>query len=401
MKICVIQHTDLMGGSLSGAIEVIEMLKSCRPNATVDVYIFNQTGNALKVAEENKYNLVGKNLRPITFDYFNGCNSLFRILLKYCVRFSEYINWSTFFKENRYDIVLLNSSVLWPLQKPIREAGSQCYIYVRETIKGNKSGLINRLIRSKLTSAYGLFFLTRYDMKTWNTSCGNQVVVSEVVSLPDEDAVLRGNEIREALGLKKDDFLVLYLGGMQPIKGADIAIKALNVLVKSNEAKGKIKLIFLGDDGMEKHTIIKNIKYRKLYAFQRKMHTYINKNNLQNEIFFCGCQKKIYDWFAASDLGVFPVTKVHQARPLYEAGMMHRTIVVPNFDNYLDNYKDGINGLTFNAGDPEDLAKKILFLYKDKKLLRKLSENNHEMSYRGHTREIVRKVIDVVMPNSN
>lgn len=401
MKICVIQHTDLIGGSLSGAIEVIEMLKSCRPNATVDVYIFNQTGNALKVAEENKYNLVGKNLRPITFDYFNGCNSLFRTLLKYCVRFSEYSNWSTFFKENRYDIVLLNSSVLWPLQKPIREAGSQCYIYVRETIKGNKSGLINRLIRSKLTSAYGLFFLTSYDMKTWNTSCGNQVVVSEVVSLPDENAVLRGNEIREALGLKKDDFLVLYLGGMQPIKGADIAIKALNVLVKSNEAKGKIKLIFLGDDGMEKHTIIKNIKYRKLYAFQRKIHTYINKNNLQNEIFFCGYQKKIYDWFAASDLGVFPVTKVHQARPLYEAGMMHRTILVPNFDNYSDNYKDGINGLMFNAGDPEDLAKKILFLYNDKKLLRRLSENNHEMSYRGHTREIVRKVIDVVIPNSN
>ncbi len=387
MKVLLVQHTDVLGGSLQGALQLTKTLNKCLDEIDLEVYINNIVGNAIPFAKENKIRLAAIESGVPTFDYFNGCNSSIRIFIKYLFTFYSIIKWKKFLQREKYDFVILNTSVLWPLCHVAQNAGAKCICYIRETVKGDNNSIINRIIRSKLSKCDALFYLSKYDSQTWDIDNRQIYIVPESVDdLTHKNGITRSS-IRKKLGLKEDDFYILYIGGMQRLKGPDIIIQALNTISESHPDIKNLKLIFLGYSDNTDNKFIDRIKYYKQIKYIGLIKKMIENSISKNKIIKINYQTNIYDWMIASDLLVFPATKVHQARPLYEAGMVHRTAILPDFENYYENLINNYNGFVFIPGDYRDLSKKILYLYNHPQVLLDLSENNFSMTMKKHTQE--------------
>lgn len=395
MKFLIVQHTNMIGGSLNAAKELVETLQSIKKNIEVEIYINNSLKNKTPIEKKNNNKTVMDKYGVPTFDYFNGCNSIIRVFIKYLFNKRNYKYWKHFFKNNKYNIVILNTSVLWPLRKIIQHSGAKCFCYVRETVKGNNESIMNKIIRNELSKCDKVFFLTKYDMSTWDLKAYKQYVIPETVKLPD--ATLKTKKaLRKELGLVDEKFYVIYLGGMQRLKGADIIISTME-LIASSKYCNKIKLLFLGDSGDEPFSLKKKIIYHDQIRFQKKWNKRIKKNNIESLIQKVGYQSNVYEWIMASDVVVFPVREVHQARPMYEAGVLKHTIIVPEFENYKEDLINEYNGLTFKPGDPKDLAKKIVDLYENNNMLRNLAERNYEMACKNHVQEVIQKKLEEIV----
>ena len=176
------------------------------------------------------------------------------------------------------------------------------------------------------------------------------------------------------------------------IKGAETIVKAMKI-IKEKGYGGKVCLLLLGESGTESVSLAYKIKYFSKVRYQKKINDYIEKNALNDVIIKCGYQRNIYEWLSASDIVVFPVDSVHQARPIYEAGAVKRSIILPNFPNYEDNLIDGYNGVTFEKGNAESLSNKIIEMYNNKTFLQQLGKHNYQMTKMNHSRDKISEIL--------
>lgn len=392
MKILVIQHTDMIGGSLNGAIELVRSLYELNRNDQIDFYVQSTYKGREEIYQNYGIRVLDNDLKVTTFDYFNGGNGLARTLLKYCMTYKYKKEWKLFLNREKYDLVILNTSVLWPLCNAINKSGAKCICYIRETVKGSVNSFINRQIRNKLSKCTKLFFLTEFDRRKWDVhlSKEKQFVLPECVNLPN--TLYNKKSEREKLSLDNDTFYVLFMGGMQKIKGAEIIVKAMKI-IKDKGYSGKVCLLILGESGTEILNFVYKFKYFSKVLYQKKVNDYIKKHTLNDVIIKCGYQRNIYEWLAASDVVVFPVTSVHQARPIYEAGAVERSIILPDFPNYEDNLINGFNGVTFEKGNAESLSNRIIEMYNNKAFLEQLGKNNYQMTKIKHSRNNITEIL--------
>lgn len=382
-KVLFVQHTDIMGGSLKGGLDMIRILRDA---SELTVFVPNAKEVRLAFPEVSKVHFVSEELgTPPTFDYFNGCNSVFRLLLKYILLLVKNgSRWKSYFATHQQDCVVLNTSVLWPLRKVIQNTGAECYCYVRETLKGSKNSLLNKMIRKELSKCDKAFFLSEYDKDSWDLSCACQCIIPEIVCDPNiEDIPMDG--VEAASGFR---FLILYMGGIQKLKGADLLIEALYQL--RERGIQDIGVICLGNTGLEPFSLKKKSLYREQYRYCAYCNNMIKHYKLSEAFRRIGYRKDVYRWLNKCDLVAFPVREVHQARPVYEAGICKKTIIVPNYENYRESVIDGYNGLCFVPGDARNLADRILELYVDRKKLNNLGENNYKMACKNHLFESIK-----------
>lgn len=392
MKILVIQHTDIIGGSLNGAIELVRSLSELNKNDQIDFYVQSTRKRREDIYINNGTKVLDNDLKVTTFDYFNGGNGLARTLLKYCMTYKYIRKWRLFLHKEKYDLVILNTSVLWPICSVVNKSGAECICYVRETVKGRVNSFINKCIRKKLSKCTKLFFLTEFDKKKWNVPLAieNQFVLPECVNIPN--TLYSKKDVREKLSLDNYFFYVLFMGGMQKIKGAETIVKAMKI-IKDKGYGDKVRLLFLGESGAETVSLAYRVKYFSKVRYQKKMNDYIKKHELNDVIMKYGYQRNIYEWLSASDIVVFPVDSVHQARPIYEAGAVERSIILPDFPNYENNLIDGYNGLTFEKGSAESLSNRIIEMYNNKSFLKQLGKHNYRMTKINHSRDNVLEIL--------
>ena len=150
---------------------------------------------------------------------------------------------------------------------------------------------------------------------------------------------LNKDEERKALDLPMNEKLILYVGGMSKLKGIDVALKMIT------EMQVEAKLIILQyAEPCEAQKGIRGIRQ----AIRRKRNedieywseNYIKDNNLNRLLILRGRTDAVEKYFAASDVIIFPSQEPHQARPIFEAGISKRPIIVSDYENtreFLDN----------------------------------------------------------------
>lgn len=392
-KILLIQHTNIIGGSLKGAIDLLECIVD--KNNEIFFYIHNPTREICAFCEKYDIKLVMCHNNVISFDYFNGCNTILRVIFKFILRLPTFFVWQDHFDTNHYDVVILNTSVLWPLRRLIQNSGAKCFCYIRETLKGKRYSFINKIICKELSLCDKVFFLTNFDFNTWNLTLSPSAscVFPEMVRRPN--TIRSKKELFSQYKIKNNGFFILYMGGMQQIKGADVIIQAM-ALINHTKYKNLIKLIFMGDSGLDNTNLLNKVRYYHKTQYQKEWNQKVVTLQLDNCIYRIGYQYDVYSWIAASDIVVFPTQNAHQARPIYEAGIMHRTIIVPKFVNYMDNLQHNYNGLMFTPGDIDDLVNKIITLYENRDLLITLSENNYKLATDNHLFDTFKEKINQI-----
>lgn len=393
MKVMIIHHSGDIGG---GTLSCFDIVRALMENGH-EVKLVLPPGNndARILADKLGFKVINSNLNPITFNYYNGGSNLLRISLKYFFVKKFGAKWKNLFEKEAPDLVMLNSSVQWPMISILNSLYIKNICFIRETMRGERNSLINRIIAARIEKSYFISFISNFDKNQWNLSSNvNQIVIPDMV---DSNIFLKEFDkfaLRKKYNLEESTFYVLYVGGMNEFKGASVIIEAMKYCKSEN-----IKLLFLGDIGTEINSLnfLNRIKNRRRIEFINEMKKYIQDNDLVNSINLIGKQTNMNDWYAISDVVVFPAIQAHQARPIYESGAFNKTIIVSDFPNYKEYINHLNNGLVFEPKNPKKLADAIKTLYSNSSLRKGLAENNYRIMKNNHSSIEVNKKINTLV----
>lgn len=189
-------------------------------------------------------------------------------------------------------------------------------------------------------------------------------VVANYVDLDYLREYSRGSGNSSAYG---DKFVLTYIGGVGPDRGVDVAIRAMAKLCK--DAPDAL-LVVVGD--VSKETAQFGVHLRNL----------IKELGVEDSVELAGWQAfdKVPGYVAASSVGIVP----HQRNPhrdntipnkLFDYMGLSKPVIVSDCPPLKRIVTDADAGFVFRADSPEELAERILRLYKDPELARRYGAN--------------------------
>ena len=166
-------------------------------------------------------------------------------------------------------------------------------------------------------------------------------------------------------------FVIGFVGGLSRIKGCDVLIRAIPFL------RGEIKnlRVVIAGDGPARHDL----------------EDLAEKLGVRELIDFLGFVEKPGTVYIDLDLMVIPSRSEEGPICLYEAWLMGLPVVASNARVLDERIKDGETGIFFESENFEDLAEKILWLYKNKELAAKVKK--------GGSREVARHSVALYLEN--
>lgn len=252
------------------------------------------------------------------------------------------------------DIVAVNSMCLFWIGNIAQECNKKTICFHRETYRHGLLGVRTTYMKTRISRDFNVVaFLSYYDMKQTPRGKAKFFRVTDKVEVEKYNS-LEKEQCREKEGLPKEAKLILYTGGMAQLKGPVVLVKAMNSMKTPN-----IKLIFLQYESRKPEGIAQIIKYwAKVLTgknLPHKIEKYIEKHNLKDKILFKPSTDHVETYFVACDAVVFPCRDAHQARPIYEAGIAQKPIIITDFPNYRE-FVDEASGWLFPKDDAEKLS---------------------------------------------
>ncbi|HDH31533.1 MAG TPA: glycosyltransferase family 1 protein [Candidatus Wolfebacteria bacterium] len=166
---------------------------------------------------------------------------------------------------------------------------------------------------------------------------------------------IKNYELREKLGIKKDDVVILFTGKFIEKKRPMDLLKAYKKLknLKTEKLKNEITLVFVGSGQLEKH-----------------LRKYVKENNLQ-DIHFIGFknQTELPEYYAMADIFVLPSGSGETwGLVVNEAMCFGLSIITSDLVGCAaDLVKSGENGYDFPVGDIDKLSEYLKELINNSK----------------------------------
>jgi glycosyltransferase involved in cell wall biosynthesis len=357
-KILFFHHCATIGGAGLSGLNVLKAIPKEKYDVTV--YCNSEIPDMAELYRNAGFNVIFAGKSPAVFVHFSG-GELFALspnaIINYISIYLDRKNIFTAINKIQPDIVIINSMTLFWIGKIAKKINAETICFFRETFAKNLLGIRNKIIRFNLNKYIDkISFISKYDQdKCKNLNCQCTTIYNMI---PHQDFLkLSKPKTIEYLGLNEKNYNVLYVGGMSPLKGAIVAIRALSRVKNQN-----IKLVFIGFnwDGNKKlfsHCIsIKSkIKYMLGIDYEANCINYIIENRLKDRILFFDVQKDISPFYVACDALISPSTKPHQARPIFEAGFAKIPVIASDFPNIRESI-DEESGFLFKNKDSEELA---------------------------------------------
>jgi len=171
--------------------------------------------------------------------------------------------------------------------------------------------------------------------------------------------------IRNELGLKKEVFLIGYIGRLGREKGVEHLIKSSAFLIFP------FKVLIIGK-GKEENQLKKLVK----------------KLKLETRVKFLGFQEEIEKYYPLLDVLIMPSLSEAFGLCALEAQAMGIPVIASRVGGLTEIIFDNENGLLFESKDSQSLASKIALIYQDKGLREKLIKNGligaRDYSFKGY-----------------
>jgi len=166
-------------------------------------------------------------------------------------------------------------------------------------------------------------------------------------------------------------FMITYSGNIGPHRGVDTAIEAMSHLKQYTD----IVFIIVGSGSVAVMNMLKKLA---------------TQNGVEKQVLFLGRQpfEKFYSFMKFTDVNIIPHKSNRHTdntvpHKLFQAMMTGKPVMVSS-SAPLKRIVSNINsGVVFEAGNPSDLAEKILDLYKKKELQKQLGENGVQATLQG------------------
>ncbi len=152
-------------------------------------------------------------------------------------------------------------------------------------------------------------------------------------------------DIRKELSLEKNSFVLSSVLRLIKDKNIPTLMKSLKYLDKN------IFLLIIGDGTQKEY----------LLNLSRKL-------NLNDNIFFLGKRKDVFNIVNSSDVFILPSLREGMSNALLEAMALKKICIVSNIPQNRELIKNRFNGITFSPLNERELAEKIKKVYENKNL---------------------------------
>ena len=187
-------------------------------------------------------------------------------------------------------------------------------------------------------------------------------------------------ELRKEFNIPEDQFVLLSVGRHVPRKKFDLVIKAVNEIKKLKPSLN-IKYILIGDG--QETLYLKNLT---------------KQFNLESQIEFLGsCDlEKRNKFYKLSDIFLMPVeTKENNIEGFgivfLEANFYKVPVIGTATGGVVEAIVDGETGLLIKPNDLNDLVEKILYLYENENVRKKMGEKGHNRAINEYSWQ---KIVD-------
>jgi len=300
-------------------------------------------------------------------------------MLKTAVIFQSSINASRRLIDNiKPDLVHLNSLILAPSAIATKQAGVKLVWHIRESVVRGHIGLRKRwLSRMVSTLADEAIFISEHDRQNLCPN-GTGVVIPNYVDFKRFDKNIDGAAVRKQLQIPVNAKVVLFLGGLNRIKGGAVLLKALNIVSKYIP---ELWAIFAGAITPMSQSFTARLGRTVLPLFgkatqRQEFYQALSYNRIKNQIVLLPFNRYPEKLIAASDLVVFPSIEPHFARPVIEAGAMAKPVVASRIGGVEELVKNEKTGLLVTPKSPSELGDAICTLLKNNFL-------SHKMGHEG------------------
>ncbi len=181
--------------------------------------------------------------------------------------------------------------------------------------------------------------------------------------------------LSEGFGIKPDDFLVVNVARMDPMKSQDDLIRAISMIKEP-----KIKLMLVG--GSSFSSSAKGLKHPKSHIWTKRLKSLVKKLKLEKRVIFGGSMDhhELEAAYSRANLMVLPSRSEGFGLVVVESWIYGVPAIVSSGAGISELMMDGISGYSFRPADVRDLALKIFKIYKNPKLSEEMGSNAHSMA---------------------
>lgn len=286
------------------------------------------------------------------------------------------------FRTTKPDIVHLNSLVLAPAAIGAKRAGVKLVWHIRESVHPGHFGLRRRWLQGLVSRlADEAIFITDHDRQQLvGTQKG--IVVHELVDFTRFDRSLDGMKLRQELGIPCAAKVVMFMGGVSHLKGADVLLAALpQIKIRIPN----LRVVIAGAAGPRNDSLLAR-SVRKLLPLvgsgteRQRFETLFELENLHEYVHLLSFRRDPEMLMAAADVIVIPSTQPHFGMPAAEAGAMAKPVVASQIGALEEAVVENETGLLVPPNDPEALADAIIRVLADSQLAQRLGEGGYQNS---------------------
>jgi glycosyltransferase involved in cell wall biosynthesis len=200
------------------------------------------------------------------------------------------------------------------------------------------------------------------------------------------------DEFSSKFRLQKDDFVILKVARMDPIKGQDIVIKAIAPLIK----KHKVKLLLIGNgsfSGSQKG----GLSLPKSELWRDSLNELIQDLGIQDSVILTGFlhSSQICTAYDIANLVVLSSRAEGFGLLTLEGWVYKKPVIVSKGAGSAELIIEGVNGYTFNQDDWHDLKEKIEMVINNQENAQKMGENGFESAKQCYIERSIEKDIEI------
>ena len=182
---------------------------------------------------------------------------------------------------------------------------------------------------------------------------------------------LEKSKLREKLGLKLDDYVIIYIAEISKRKRQKYLLKVLKELDDSS-----VKVLLVGENTLN-------------------LNNYIAKLKLEKQVKVLGFREDISDLLDIANLVISVSRQEGLPLNIMEAMYKQKPIIATNCRGNRDLIKHQKNGLVVSVNDKSELKDSVNYLKNNKEIAIKLGKSNRTLANKYATDEILKKYIPI------
>ncbi len=339
-----ILHIDAFKGFGGGQNDIVILLKFIKEyhSGKFDIFVIHNDNERLK-CELDKYGIKNFSIKMTNFLDIAAIFRIRQFLKSYDIDLINFHSSLDHFLGGIAAVSIFKKKIIKILTRHVAYKVDFLKGYLIYNILTDRFITISEFIKERLVSDVGI------NPKKIETIYSPRIYGESSAGETEKD------EVKEELGIKKEEKMVSLIGRLSKEKGHEVFISAAEIIVKIRK---DIKFVIIGEGPLEKR--IKDL---------------IAAKKLQEYFILSGFKENINRFIAASDIIAVPSGLEGMGSIIIESCALKKAVIASDVGGIPEIIKNNETGLLFKNGDFFELADKIIYLIDKYDLIENFSSN--------------------------